>query len=233
MQSTKFENSIHVFGEQIAVKFAPAGAQGVIEAYASTFNDAPDSYGDVIAPGAFTKSLADHRSNGTAPAMLWSHDQRQPIGKWIELKEDGSGLRVTGKLTLAVAQAEEAFALAKDGALSLSIGYRVVASQPMTGAARLLKVLDLVEISMVAIPANTSARILSVKSTVEAAGIKDPRAFEKFLRDAGFPRVFAKDIVARGFKAAAGLRDAEDNAVSELVRSIRSSTSQLLPFTKD
>lgn len=223
-----------VFGERIAVKFAATGAhQGLLEAYASTFNDVPDSYGDVIAPGAFTKSLADHLANGTAPAMLWSHDPRQPIGKWAALKEDNYGLRVEGKLTLAVAQAKEAFALAKDDALSLSIGYLTVSSEPIRGGGRLLKILDLREISLVAMPANASSRILSVKSAADAAGIQDPRAFEKFLRDAGFPRAFAKDIIARGFKAAAGLRDAEENAVSDLVRSIRSSTSQLLPFTKD
>lgn len=198
--------------------------QGVIVGYASTFGGDADSYHDIIAPGAFAQSLSDHKQHQTSPAMLWAHDLKQPIGSWTSVVEDEYGLRVEGRLTLDVPRAREAFALAKDGALAFSIGYRPVMSGIGKAGERILQKVDLVEISLVSVPANRNARIISVKS---ARDIKDPRAFEEFLREAGFPRAFAKAITASGFKAAAGLCDAEDGRSAELARMIRASSNSI------
>ena len=43
---------------------------GEFEGYGSTFTDVPDSYGDVIAKGAYVDSLAAHKSKGTMPKMF-------------------------------------------------------------------------------------------------------------------------------------------------------------------
>ncbi len=212
----------------LSVKLA-GQVQGVIEGYASTFGGEPDDYHDLVAPGAFAKTLADHRARNSAPAMLWAHDSAQPIGRWTKLSEDAYGLKVEGKLTLDVPRAKEAFALAKDGALAFSIGYRAAEAGRMPGGERMLKTVELAEVSLVALPANRSARITSVKTVQD---IKDPRAFEEFLRDAGFSRTFAKAITASGFKAAAGLRDVEGDGNAELLRMIRDSTSRLSKLTK-
>lgn len=206
-----------------------AGALGLIEGYASTFGGEPDEDHDLIAPGAFGKSLSDHRSHGTMPAMLWGHDQKQPIGKWTKMVEDAHGLKVQGKLTLDVPRAKEAFALAKDGAIAFSIGYRPEKMGRDASNARILQSVNLLEVSLVAIPANRNARLTSVKSVQD---IKDPRAFEEFLRDAGFPRAFAKAVTASGFKAATGQRDVEGVGNAELARMIRDSASRLSKFTK-
>ncbi|WP_408093771.1 HK97 family phage prohead protease [Rhodoplanes sp. SY1] len=204
----------------IALKFAPGAEQGELVGYASTFGGMPDGHGDLVAPGAYTKSLAEHRAADTMPAMLWSHDQSQPLGRWLSAVEDDVGLKMTGRLTLDVPRAREAYALAKDGALGLSIGYRAREAERTRQGNRLLKSVALFEVSLVAMPSNTSARIISVKSAFDVATINDPRSFEEFLREAGFPRAFAKAATARGFKAAAGQRDA-DGADPGLARDLR------------
>lgn len=216
-------------GVPISVKFAEAET-GMIEGYASTFGGV-DSHGDMVAPGAFAKTLADHRSKGTTPAMLWHHLPEEPIGRWLELVEDPAGLRVRGKFTLEVTRAREAYALARDGALSLSIGYRArETGRASGGAKRLLKTIELAEVSLVPMPADPAAKIIAVKSA-DFSKINDPRAAEAFLRDVGVPRVFAKAWVNHGFKAAAGLRDA-DGAGSELARMIRESETAIRTIAK-
>src|SRR5690606_29053787 len=154
----------------------------------------------IIAPGAFTKSLHKHAANGTRPALLWQHDQRDPIGVWTDLKETELGLLATGRLTLDVPNAKSAHDLMRDGALSLSIGYYV----PKGGAeiqhrARLLKEIDLHEISAVALPANPQARITRVKSF----NADDPniREFEAAARDAlGLSAREVKRLLSGGWK---------------------------------
>ena len=57
--------------------------------------------------------------------MLWGHDHKEPVGKWLTLKEDATGLQVTGRLTLGTRRGAEAYALLQDDALALSIGFAV------------------------------------------------------------------------------------------------------------
>lgn len=84
-----------------AFKGAKVDSDGVFEGYGSTFGGPPDAYGDVVAPGAFAKSLERHRKAGTRPLLLWMHDASEPIGTWQHVEEDARGLKVRGRLTLA------------------------------------------------------------------------------------------------------------------------------------
>lgn len=148
----------------IEVKFATDEA-GTVSGYASVFDGEPDSYGDIIARGAFTSSLTEHKAAGTTPLLLWQHDPSEPIGVWLELREDKTGLFVTGRLILDTRRGQEAYALLKGGALNgLSIGYRTRDSERRAGGGRILKDLELIEISLVSIPAATRARVTSVKT---------------------------------------------------------------------
>jgi HK97 family phage major capsid protein/HK97 family phage prohead protease len=148
----------------IEAKFATDEA-GLLSGYASLFEGEPDSYGDVIARGAFARSLAEHGAAGTAPLMLWQHDPSEPIGVWIELHEDGTGLAVTGRLILETRRGREAYALLKAGALNgLSIGFRARAFSRRADGGRTLEDLELVEISLVSIPAASRARVTNVKT---------------------------------------------------------------------
>ena len=148
----------------LEVKF-DRGEAGTIEGYASPFGGEPDSVGDIVAPGAFARSLAEHKAEGTAPLMLWQHDTTEPIGVWTDIREDGTGLFVKGRLVLETERGREAHALLKAGALNgLSIGFRTRDAERRNGGGRVLKDLHLIEISLVSVPAATRARVTSVKS---------------------------------------------------------------------
>jgi hypothetical protein len=143
---------------------------GEFEGLASTFGGEPDSYGDVIAPGAYTDTLSAHRAKGTMPKMFWQHDPGQPIGKWMEAKEDNAGLVMRGKLNMGVQRGKEAYALLKEGDIDgLSIGYRIKAySVDTESGVWTLEKLDLFEVSIVSIGANENATIGSVKAAKAA-----------------------------------------------------------------
>lgn len=148
-------------------------AAGTFTGYGSVFGNR-DSYGDIVLPGAFKRSLAEHRRNKSRPKLLWQHNRDHPIGSWIDLVEDDTGLLVTGRLNMDVQRGREAYALIKAGDVDgLSIGYRVVKGQVDEAQdAFMLKELDLMEISIVSMPANGLATVGSVKS----AELEDYRA---------------------------------------------------------
>lgn len=182
----------------LEIKFSTAEA-GTIAGYASVWLGEPDSYGDLVNPGAFSASLAEHRRRGTAPPMLWAHDQAQPIGTWTSLVEDATGLRVTGKLALESNAGREAYALLQAKAVTgLSIGYVERAATNLPGGVRRLEVIDLHEISVVALPAASGARITAVKSTAEIT----PKWLCQVLRDAGLSRGMAEGIIRHGWRGA-------------------------------
>lgn len=200
------------------------------EGYGAVFGNV-DSYGDVIAKGAFTRTIRDAKASGQWPAMLLQHggwavsaDDLMPVGVWEDLEEDDVGLFSKGVLAPTV-RGTEAHTLMKmeprPAINGLSIGYvpikwkmRSTPDEPR----RTLEEVKLVEISLVTFPANTKARVQSVKAQ---HGI---RLAEQALRDAGFSAAEAKAIVARGFKnGPAASRDAGDlMAISALVDDLAS-----------
>jgi HK97 family phage prohead protease len=193
------------------IKFAAGdGAEArTFSGYGAVFNNV-DSYGDVIDPGAFKKTLSDARKTNSWPAMLLQHggfgfnaDDMTPIGIWTEMDEDENGLKVTGKLA-GTQRGEEVYGLLKmtprPALNGLSIGYRARKFTMGTKAGeprRRLHELELVEVSLVTMPANPKARVGSVKSD-DGLGIRDA---EKALREAGFSANEAKAILAKGFAA--------------------------------
>lgn len=188
------------------------GDDGTVEGYGSVFG-VKDSYDDVIANGAFSKSLSEHKSAGTMPAMLWQHDSSEPIGIWTEMVEDSKGLKIKGKLALDTVRGKEAHALLKLGALNgLSIGFvsKQWAYDKETDIRTLLEV-DLWEVSLVTFPANGKSRITNVKAA-DVAGVKTIRQAEKALRDAGFSDDAAKSFVSEVKRIALDERDAHGAA---------------------
>jgi HK97 family phage prohead protease len=186
---------------------------GMFEGYGSVF-DVVDGWDDVVVKGAFEKSIAKKK-----PAMLWQHNSNQPIGVYTSVKEDDKGLRLEGKLLIEeIGQARETYALLKAGAINgLSIGYNALAWEHETRKdrqIRVLKEIDLWEISLVTFPANPKATVGSVKSIREA---------ESYLRDAGLGRTEAKAVIAAVRDSA--LRDAEESdalkAAEGLMRKIK------------
>lgn len=186
------------------------------EGYASVFNGI-DAYGDRIAPGAYAKTL----KNRERPIQLrWNHFG-PVIGKWTEAFEDEKGLYVKGELTPGHSVAEDAYALLKHGAVSgLSIGYSVADSDEKDGV-RLLKEIDLYEVSVVEEPADNAARVGAVKAEIDAA--KSWKEIEAILRDEGrFSRDAAAKLVARVKSLAHGEREEKEasRAAAERLQSL-------------
>ena len=168
--------------------------KGTFEGYAAVF-DKPDSMQDVIAPGAFKKSLKTR--GATKVKMLLQHDHRMLLGVWTSVKEDKTGLFVKGRLLLELDRAKEAFILLREEVLdSMSIGFRtIVDSFDSKTEVRTLHEVDLVEISLVAVPAQPDAVITAVKQ-LTADGITNKKELESALRDAGFSKKTSSYITA-------------------------------------
>ncbi|MFK7877429.1 MAG: HK97 family phage prohead protease [Paracoccaceae bacterium] len=130
-----------------------------IEGYASLFG-ATDQGGDVVSKGAYQTSLAKAAKDGRKIKMLWQHDPAQPIGVWDEVREDGQGLWVKGRILEATQKGREASALIEAGAIDgLSIGYRTVKSTKNDQGLRVLTELELWEVSLVTFPMLPTARV--------------------------------------------------------------------------
>lgn len=169
---------------------------GEFEGYGSTFGGEPDAYGDVIAAGAYAESLSAHKSKGTMPKLFWQHNAGEPIGKWLEAKEDDHGLLMRGKLNMDVQRGREAHALLKAGDIDgLSIGYRIKEySVDTESGVWTLEKLDLVEVSVVSVGANENAVVQSVKAAKAAHDLLErlkagdrltEREFETWLKGLG------------------------------------------------
>lgn len=137
---------------------------GYFSGYASVFSHV-DNHKDVILQGAFSNTL-EQKEAALEVKLLWQHNAAEPVGIFDLIREDGYGLYVEGHLQFEVQKAREAYALMKSGAVTgLSIGFKVrdAALDPETGV-RLIKSLDLYEISLVTFPANELALISQVKA---------------------------------------------------------------------
>lgn len=198
---------------------------GEFEGYGSVFGN-EDSAGDIVAQGAFAASLAEHKSQGTMPALLWQHDSRKPIGVYTEMREDSRGLFVKGKLELDTQLGREAHVLLKAGALNgLSIGYMIKRwerSEEDDNIWTLLE-LDLWECSIVTFPANEQARVSGVKMKDQASGLATWKQYETFLREEGG---FSKEAAAAMAASARRIRDNERDA-REAMKAISATNDRL------
>ena len=155
--------------KEFNVKYDDAG-NGSIEGYGSTWIREPDSYGDVVKVGAFTRTLADRWKGGKNIPLLWSHkmdDLNAYVGR-LDAEEDEKGLHFKADFD-ATPEAQRVRELYKDGRLSkFSIGYVTVDEGGVTlengMKANELRDVELYEISCVLAPANDDAGVLSVKA---------------------------------------------------------------------
>ncbi len=148
---------------------------GVIKGMASTFGNI-DLTGDRIDFGAFAKTIQAHKSRHDRPIrMFLGHDRfAGPIGGFPidKVREQRQGLKVEGHVNLEVQRGKEAFALAQQGVLTdLSIGFFAVETEVESRGGkevRVIKEIDLREISIVDEPANPKATITDIKAEQSA-----------------------------------------------------------------
>ncbi|MET0373691.1 MAG: HK97 family phage prohead protease [Rhizorhabdus sp.] len=198
-------------GGKLEIKLAEPGADIAVKSftgYGAVFNNR-DHASDVIAPGAFAKTLAEHKSAGTAPQMFFNHAAyTMPIGVWKSMEEDSYGLKVSGEF-LDTAGGRDAYAATKAGAVTgLSIGY-IPTAYEIDGDVRTITEAKLVEISVVTWPCNELARVSDVKS------VSDDEFLEK-LNELGVEEDDAKALLAKRRKSDDGVEsEADEEEVDE------------------
>jgi HK97 family phage prohead protease len=134
---------------------------GVIEGWASTYGPGPDLGGDIVAPGAFTQSIAQQ---GAGFPFLWHHNASLPLGV-ARVSDQQKGLYMTAQLVMEDRMARVALAHAKAGSTKgLSIGFDVIKSSPGPNGTRVLNEIRLWEISQVSLPMNVDATVTAAKS---------------------------------------------------------------------
>ena len=194
---------------------------GTFEGYGSVFGN-KDLGNDVIEAGAFAKSLKKRKPQNVK--LLYQHKSDMPIGVFDEIREDDHGLVVKGRLALKTQAGAEAYELLKMGALDgLSIGFRVNPQQvsyDKRGNKRIIKEVDLMEVSLVTFPMNPQATVRSVKG--EQYSIRE---WENGLRDAfNLSRSEAK-VAAKAVTKCFDQREVDESA--ELVDAIKELTLTL------
>lgn len=153
--------------KEISVK---ANDNGTIEGYASTWDREPDSYGDVVKQGAFTKSLEKWKESGRNIPLLWAHgmsDIDAFIGTVKEIEEDDRGLHFVAEFD-DTKEAQRVRELYKDGRLAkFSFAFEIKEESIVTlengVKANELRELDIFEISCVTVPANSHAEVIDIK----------------------------------------------------------------------
>ncbi len=191
--------------------------EGTFEGYASVFGQV-DQGDDVVAKGAFRSSLQIRM-----PKMLYQHSPDQPIGTWLEAREDDHGLYVRGKILTETSKGAEILALMKAKILDgMSIGFRTIKAMrdEKTGIRTLLEV-DLWEISVVTFPMLQSATVDNVK------GKWTKRMVEQALRDAGMPNAMAVKLISGGWDAANTKTVQRDAGSRDILAKMRQATEMM------
>ena len=141
---------------------------GIIEGYISTFGNV-DRDGDVIGRNAFDRTLENLKaSNKVFLPMLWQHRLDIPIGGFPikDMRVDDKGLFVVGEINKDTEKGKDAFALVKQKVITdFSIGMFVKERRSENGV-QILEEIELMEASLVTIPANELANITNVKTVV-------------------------------------------------------------------
>ncbi len=206
-------------------------AAGEFEGYASLF-DRADLGNDVVLRGAFKNSLAARGPDGVR--MLFQHEPSEPIGVWLELREDQRGLYAKGRLLPEVGRSRDVLSLMRAGAVDgLSIGFRSKrARRDVKTGIRSIAEIDLWEISIVTFPMQPEARVSAVKARPFVTHTPTPKEFERWLmHDAGLTRSEARAVMAGGLKGLAARRNAGRSSPGDtrLIDTIRAAVRLMQP----
>ncbi|MGV0793028.1 HK97 family phage prohead protease [Mycolicibacterium sp. XJ1819] len=175
----------------ITVKAGPDDGlkEGQFVAYASVFGN-KDSYGDVVMPGAFAKTLAEWQKSGDVIPLLFGHNMSDPdynLGGVVEAEEDNVGLKITGEFDLDNPKSVQSYRLLKGRRIrQMSFAYDEIDSGPAVHDGEQvweLRELKLYEVSIVTVGANQETEILAVKQV--------PAVAERAMRDLKAGRVLS------------------------------------------
>lgn len=144
---------------------------GMITGYASTWTREPDSYGDIVAKGAFLDCIEKIKAEGRVLPLLFDHqgyNLNAYIGTVFNLGEDDHGLKFDATFD-DTPEAQRARQLSMDGRLvKFSFAYDVIEQAEITledgRKVNELRKLNIHEVSLVLYPANPDTSVVEVKS---------------------------------------------------------------------
>lgn len=157
--------------------------EGEFLVYPSTFTREPDSYGDVIAKGAFLKSIEKWKASGDVMPAMYLHDPNQIVGEAIDMGEDDHGWWVKGRFD-DDPQAQRVYKWLKGRRLSaLSFGFSAESEGQVELAdgskANELREVDAIEFSFLpkGFAANSDTSVVAVKEIADSLteGVKAGR----------------------------------------------------------
>ena len=143
---------------------------GGISGFFSTYDQEPDSYGDIIEPGAFTETLKKREESGHPFPLCWNHDFSAVIGAVDSIKDTDKGPFIEAHF-LDTQLAQDVRKMLQSGAVyQFSFAYDVLGNRAPTkeeeekGITQVLTKLEVFEISVVTVPANQNAVATEIKS---------------------------------------------------------------------
>ena len=147
-----------------------ADDNGKISGYFSTYDEEPDSYGDIVAPGAFTETIKAREATGHPFPLCFNHNMDAVIGTVDSIEDTEKGPLITASF-FNTEKAQDVREMVKSGAVyQFSFAYDVKGCEDPTeeqkakGIANVLTKLDLYEVSVVVVPANQNAVVTDIKS---------------------------------------------------------------------
>jgi HK97 family phage prohead protease len=170
---------------------AEDGDVGEFTALVSVFDNV-DSYGDVVMPGAFDRTLKEWSASGYPIPVYWGHNLSDPdynIGEVVEAVETDRGLQVRARLDMESPKSAQVYRLLKGGRVKeFSFGYSVRDAgwgQKDDREVYELRDLDLYEVSVVPVGANPETELQTVKTHAERAAKAGARAAQSLRAKAG------------------------------------------------
>lgn len=168
--------------------------EGEFLVYPSTFTREPDAYGDVVAKGAFERTIKEWADSGNVLPGLFGHRMDDPdffVAGAIDMGEDDHGWWVKGEFDMDSPKGAHVYRLVKGRRLSqLSFAYDVredgVVEVAEGQKANELRDLKVYEFSFVPVGANQDTSVVAVKGIID--GLKAGRTIsaknESALREA-------------------------------------------------
>lgn len=151
-------------------------AEGEFIVYPSTFTRTPDSYGDVVAKGAFLDDIEAWKESGNVLPGLYGHRLDDPdyfVAGAIDQGEDEHGWWVKGAFDLESPKGAQVYRLVKGRRLSqLSFAYDTLDEGSVEledgTKANELRRLKVYEFSFVPVGANQDTSVVAVKALADA-----------------------------------------------------------------
>lgn len=213
--------------------------EGEFVVYPSTFTRVADSYGDVVAKGAFLDDIERWKSSGDVLPGLYGHRMDDPdfyVAETVDQGEDDHGWWVKGRFDMESPKGAHVYRLVKGRRLTqLSFAYDVLDSGKAEGAdgepVNELRKLRVYEFSFVPVGANQDTSVVAIKGMCD--GLKAGRVLsaknETALREArdAIDSVLTSLDVQSGNdqEKASGHTDAKPDASDEEPSGAKSSAS--------